>query len=96
MTLTNLPKWPPVDVAFNDISFSVSECRQKGYKTILKGVSGMFRSGELSAIMGPSKCPNNKFFNDSQIQFLQMMGKFSREKNLIAIYFSQVVQGKVH
>lgn len=55
MALTNLPKWPPVDVAFNDISYSVSECRKKGYKTILKGVSGMFRSGELSAIMGPSK-----------------------------------------
>lgn len=55
MTLTNLPKWPPVDVAFNDISYSVSEGRRKGYKTILKGVSGMFRSGELTAIMGPSE-----------------------------------------
>ncbi|XP_055299030.1 ATP-binding cassette sub-family G member 1 isoform X2 [Sitodiplosis mosellana] len=55
VTLTNLPKWPPVDVAFNDIKFSVSEGRRRsGYKTILKGVSGLFRSGELTAIMGPS------------------------------------------
>lgn len=55
MTLTNLPKWAPVDVAFNDIKYSVSEGRRKGYKTILKGVTGLFRSGELTAIMGPSK-----------------------------------------
>lgn len=59
VTLTNLPKWPPVDVAFNEISFSVSEGRRKGYKTILKGVSGLFRSGELTAIMGPSKQTNH-------------------------------------
>lgn len=65
VTLTNLPKLPPVDVAFNDISFSVSEGRRKGYKTILKGVSGLFRSGELTAIMGPSEYYHTTTFNAS-------------------------------
>lgn len=63
MTLTHLPKWPPVDVAFSEIMFSVSEGRRKGHKSILKGVSGLFRSGELTAIMGPSGAGKSTLMN---------------------------------
>lgn len=63
VTLTHLPKWSPVDVAFSDILFSVSEGHRRGYKTILKGVSGLFRSSELTAIMGPSGAGKSTLMN---------------------------------
>jgi ABC-type multidrug transport system fused ATPase/permease subunit len=41
---------PAIDIEFKDIELKVSG----GKKTVLQNVSGRFRPGELSAVMGPS------------------------------------------
>ncbi|CAG9785419.1 unnamed protein product [Diatraea saccharalis] len=62
-TLTHLPKRPPVDLAFTDLTYRVQEGRKSNVKTILKSVSGRLRSGELTAIMGPSGAGKSTLLN---------------------------------
>lgn len=61
--LTHLPKRPPVDIAFTDLTYTVKEGSRKNPKLILKSVSGRLKSGELTAIMGPSGAGKSTLLN---------------------------------
>lgn len=61
-TLSYLPKRPPVDIEFSDITYTVPQGR-KGSKFILRNVSGFFKSGNLTAILGPSGAGKSTLLN---------------------------------
>lgn len=51
-----------VDLEFNDVTYSVKQGRQER-KTIVHGVSGEFKSGELVAVLGPSGAGKSTLIN---------------------------------
>ncbi|XP_050435525.1 ATP-binding cassette sub-family G member 1-like [Adelges cooleyi] len=64
MVLMHLPKNNPIDITFKDIVFSVDVGTfHKEKKDVLRGISGRFNCGELTAIMGPSGAGKSTLLN---------------------------------
>uniref|UniRef100_A0A0U9HSF7 Putative ABCG protein n=1 Tax=Chrysomela populi TaxID=154003 RepID=A0A0U9HSF7_CHRPP len=61
-SLCYLPKRPPVDIEFQDLTYTVPQGR-KGSKLILRSVNGEFKSGQLHAILGPSGAGKSTLLN---------------------------------
>jgi ABC-type multidrug transport system fused ATPase/permease subunit len=62
----HLPKRRPCTINFTGLSYFVPEgsiFRDKGFKTILKSVSGTFAAGKLTAVMGPSGAGKSTLLN---------------------------------
>ncbi|CAH2236678.1 ATP-binding cassette sub-family G member 1-like [Pararge aegeria] len=59
--LSHLPQRPPINLGFQDLSYTVSN--GKISKLILRGINGEFRSGQLTAILGPSGAGKSTLLN---------------------------------
>ncbi|XP_015108959.1 ATP-binding cassette sub-family G member 1 isoform X2 [Diachasma alloeum] len=55
-------RMPSVDIEFSELTYTVPSGR-KGSKMILRGVSGQFKSGELTGILGPSGAGKSTLLN---------------------------------
>ena len=61
--LLSLPKADSIDIQFTNLTCEVKDSYFGSLKKILKGVSGTFKSGELSAIMGLSGAGKSTLLN---------------------------------
>ncbi|XP_049763473.1 ATP-binding cassette sub-family G member 1 [Schistocerca cancellata] len=62
--LVHLPRNKSIDIGFSDITYSVRVgVTGKETKMVLQGISGLFKSGELTAIMGPSGAGKTSLLN---------------------------------
>ncbi|XP_037047347.1 ATP-binding cassette sub-family G member 1-like isoform X1 [Bradysia coprophila] len=59
--LKYIPQWPPVNIEFQDLSYSVPH--QSGKNVILNGISGQFQSSQISAILGASGAGKSTLLN---------------------------------
>lgn len=90
--LLNLPKFQSVDIEFTNVVYDV-QCGFRGStKQILKGISGLFKCGDLTAIMGPSGAGKSTLLNlltgynqkenlKNQIKYINSKGKRETWKN---------------
>ncbi|XP_043499361.1 ATP-binding cassette sub-family G member 1-like [Polistes fuscatus] len=72
--LLNLSKFESLDIEFSNVVYSVQGGIRGSNKKILKGINGLFKSGEITAIMGPSGAGKSTLLN--------ILTGFKQNKNL--------------
>ncbi|KAL6268669.1 hypothetical protein P5V15_001800 [Pogonomyrmex californicus] len=60
--MSYLTKMAAVDIEFDDLTYTIPTSRKES-KMILKGLSGQFKSGELTVILGPSGAGKSTLLN---------------------------------